>query len=150
VFPQLANVAPSVKYVRADENEMLEFTEDVDAVLSLYENRAQGDGKERQRIETLRAYISALTKDIEKTKQTAAGHYVTWQCTEAGLREEITVLESDNKRLREAVKGALGYMRNARIDLETGAPKRTAVNTLGGGITMVEAALAQTDGKAGE
>ena len=51
----------------------------------------------------LRAHIAALTKEIETTKQTAVGHYLTWQCTEAGLREQIAALESENKRLRDAL-----------------------------------------------
>lgn len=84
-------------------------------------------------------YIAALKAELEKVKLTAAGHYLNWQLKEAAL-------EAENKRLREALKGALGYLRNARIDLETGAPKRTAINTLGGGIAMVDTALAQTGG----
>lgn len=66
---------------------------------------------------------------------------------ESKLRAHIAAQAAEIERLHEAVKGALGYLRNARIDLETGAPKRTAVNTLGGGIAMVESALA--GGKAG-
>ena len=40
-----------------------------------------------------------------------------------------------------ALKAAKGYMLNAKIDLETGAPKRTALNTLNGGLDMVDAAI---------
>ena len=43
----------------------------------------------------------------------------------------------------EALSAALGYMRNAKIDLETGAPKKTAIQTLDGGIKLVEAALSK-------
>ena len=56
-----------------------------------------------------RAHIAALTKEIEATKQTAAGHYLTWQRTEAGLREQIAALEAENKRLREVGSEVLRY-----------------------------------------
>lgn len=48
------------------------------------------------------------------------------------------------KALREALAAAKGYLLNAHIDLETGAPKRTAINTLSGGIRLVREALAAT------
>lgn len=41
---------------------------------------------------------------------------------------------------------ALGYMRNARIDLETGATKATAIRTISGGISKTEAALSRAQG----
>lgn len=40
----------------------------------------------------------------------------------------------------ELVKGlgaASGYLLNAKIDLETGAPKRTALQTINGGLDLV-------------
>ena len=45
--------------------------------------------------------------------------------------------------LRETLEKASGYMTNAAIDLQTGAPKRTALNTIEGGLKMVRDALAQ-------
>lgn len=45
------------------------------------------------------------------------------------------------ERLRKALSSAAGYLLNAKIDLETGAPKRTAINTIEGGLCLVEAAL---------
>lgn len=47
------------------------------------------------------------------------------------------------ERAEKALAAAEGYLLNARIDLETGAPKRTAINTIDGGIKMVRAALSQ-------
>jgi hypothetical protein len=44
----------------------------------------------------------------------------------------------------EAARGAIGYLRNAKIDLETGAPKATAVRTIDGGIAMLEKTFAET------
>jgi len=41
------------------------------------------------------------------------------------------------------LSAAVGYMRNARIDLETGAPKATAIRTLDGGLKRAETALAK-------
>lgn len=49
--------------------------------------------------------------------------------------------EAEVERLREALSTALGYMRNARIDLETGATKATAIRTISGGISRTEAVL---------
>jgi hypothetical protein len=45
--------------------------------------------------------------------------------------------------LASELSAAVGYMRNARIDLETGAPKATAIRTLDGGLKRAEAALAK-------
>lgn len=59
---------------------------------------------------------------------------------ESGKREERAKV----KALREALAAAKGYLLNAHIDLETGAPKRTAINTLSGGIRLVREALAAT------
>lgn len=41
------------------------------------------------------------------------------------------------------LRAAVGYMRNAKIDLETGATKATAIRTISGGIARAEAALSQ-------
>jgi len=40
-----------------------------------------------------------------------------------------------------ALSAALGYLMNAKIALETGAPKRTAIRTIEGGLDIVRAAL---------
>lgn len=45
------------------------------------------------------------------------------------------------ERLRAAVKASEGYLLNAKIDLQTGAPKRTAIQTIDGGLKVVRAAL---------
>jgi len=52
-------------------------------------------------------------------------------------------LERANRELREALESARGYLMNAKIDLETGAKKATAIGTIDGGIRTVEAALAR-------
>ena len=49
---------------------------------------------------------------------------------------------NDTAYLVEAALGALGYLRNARIDLETGCPKATAIRTIDGGIAKLEQAFA--------
>ncbi len=41
----------------------------------------------------------------------------------------------------EELKAALGYMINAKIDLETGATKATAIRTLEGGIERIRKAI---------
>lgn len=48
--------------------------------------------------------------------------------------------------LVSALSATVGYMRNAQIDLETGAPKKTAVQTIQGGIKLAEAALTKIAG----
>lgn len=40
-----------------------------------------------------------------------------------------------------ALKAAAGYLLNAKIDLETGAPKKTAIATIEGGLEVVRAAI---------
>lgn len=45
------------------------------------------------------------------------------------------------ERMREALEGSVGYLLNAKIDLETGATKATAIKTIEGGLKMVRAAL---------
>lgn len=42
------------------------------------------------------------------------------------------------------LRAACGYMRNAAIDLDTGAPKRTALATINGGLRRLEAYLGQS------
>lgn len=50
-------------------------------------------------------------------------------------------LEAEIACLTKALKAASGYLLNAKIDLETGAPKRTAVATIDGGLQMIREAL---------
>lgn len=49
----------------------------------------------------------------------------------------------DAEELIAELSAAVGYMRNAKIDLETGATKATAIRTVSGGIARAEAALAK-------
>lgn len=63
----------------------------------------------------IRTRIAALAKELEATKQTAAGHYLTWQCTEAGLREQIAALEAGNKRLRDGIEKARKFIQGGLI-----------------------------------
>lgn len=46
-------------------------------------------------------------------------------------------------KLLATLRAACGYLLNAKIDLETGAPKKTALRTIEGGVALVQAALAQ-------
>lgn len=47
------------------------------------------------------------------------------------------------QELLAALEAASGYLLNAKIDLETGAPKRTAICTIEGGLKVVRAAIAK-------
>lgn len=46
-----------------------------------------------------------------------------------------------------ALEAASGYLLNAKIDLETGVPKRTAIQTINGGLSIIRAAIAQAKGE---
>ena len=59
--------------------------------------------------------------------------------------EKLFALSQDNSSLLKALNGAAGYLKNAHIDLATGAPKKTAMATIAGGIKLVEAALAKAE-----
>lgn len=57
------------------------------------------------------------------------------------LEAENERLTEESARLRVGLNSAVGYMMNAQIDLRTGAPKQTAINTINGGIDVLRAAL---------
>lgn len=54
----------------------------------------------------------------------------------------MTDLEAE---LLKALNAATGYLMNAKIDLETGAPKRTAIMTIEGGLRVVRAAITKAE-----
>ena len=64
-------------------------------------------------------------------------------CLEAA--ETIASLSERIRELEEALRASAGYLRNAKIDLETGATKATAIRTIDGGLKRVEAGLTQAD-----
>lgn len=51
--------------------------------------------------------------------------------------------EKHTPDLLAALNAAAGYLLNAKIDLETGATKRTAIQTIEGGLKVVRAAIAK-------
>lgn len=57
------------------------------------------------------------------------------------MMDEASAKDAEIDRLRKALASAKGYLLNAKIDLQTGAPKRTAIMTIDGGLKMVDAAL---------
>ncbi len=48
------------------------------------------------------------------------------------------------ERLRATLQSMTGYLLNAKIDLETGAPKRTAIMTIEGGLKIARQTLIDT------
>lgn len=58
---------------------------------------------------------------------------------------KIEQLSGDKARLEMALSASVGYLLNAKIDLETGCSKATAVKTIEGGIAKARAALALSD-----
>lgn len=59
--------------------------------------------------------------------------------------ESRRALKAENEALRKALGASEGYLLNAKIDLESGAPKRTAIASIEGGLRVVRAALAATN-----
>ena len=57
------------------------------------------------------------------------------------LYQARRVMPATTDGFQKELRAALGYMMNARIDLETGCAKATAIRTLSGGIARVEAFL---------
>lgn len=57
------------------------------------------------------------------------------------IRPDFDRLKAENEHLRKTLSAAGGYLTNASIDLQTGAPKRTAINTIEGGLKMLREAL---------
>jgi hypothetical protein len=66
-------------------------------------------------------------------------------CDAAAMPSYSELLEQRNE-LRAALKSTSGYLMNAKIDLETGAPKRTAINTIEGGLKIAQSAIAKATG----
>jgi hypothetical protein len=64
------------------------------------------------------------------------GEYDDHEATAAFARHRLAA-----QTPRDALSKALGYMMNARIDLETGETKATAIRTLQGGIKVANEAL---------
>lgn len=60
-----------------------------------------------------------------------------------GTQNEFVMREAADEidRLRGELSAAIGYMINAKFDLDIGAPKRTAKATIEGGIKRARAAL---------
>ena len=54
---------------------------------------------------------------------------------------EAAALAAEIERLRCELSAATGYMLNAKIDMETGASKRTAIATIEGGLRRARAAV---------
>ena len=93
------------------------------------------------RIRELEAANALLTEKLADREQEAAARYNQWHDAYTNLR----TVGAENAKLRGALRSACGYMKNAAIDLSTGAPKRTALGTINGGIELVETALNSTD-----
>lgn len=60
---------------------------------------------------------------------------------------KIAVMMAGAPDLVAELGAAIGYMRNAKIDLETGATKATAIRTIEGGIKRAEASLAKLEAR---
>lgn len=63
-------------------------------------------------------------------------HFHACDCREAMFAEML-----------EELKASLGHLLNAKIDLETGATKATAIRTIDGGLNRARAAIAKATGE---
>jgi hypothetical protein len=72
------------------------------------------------------------------------GGFVGWWLPEYYAGHSSDLKLSPDIMLAE-MKAAAGYLRNARIDLETGATKATAIRTIEGGLRRLEAAISKAE-----
>ena len=63
------------------------------------------------------------------------------------LLKQLDDMRADRDAVLSALNAASGYMSNAAIDLETGAPKKTALGTIYGGLRLIRAAIAKAEGR---
>jgi hypothetical protein len=87
----------------------------------------------------LAAHLNELAADIEKLFRRDD---LVWADHLRAAALRLSELERENARMRAELSAAVGYMMNARIDLETGCTKATAIKTISGGIDRARAALA--------
>jgi len=59
----------------------------------------------------------------------------------ADMIDSVLLRRSKYEALMAAAKMAKAFLMNAKIDLETGCPKRTAIKTIEGGIAHIDGAL---------
>ncbi len=69
-------------------------------------------------------------------------HYENYLPT---LLESLSLKDKRIADLEAGLSAAIGYMMNARIDLETGATKKTAITTIQGGIDRARALLSNQE-----
>lgn len=69
-------------------------------------------------------------------------------CEVGVSRQAVEETLAEYTALLAALSAACGFLMNAKIDLETGAPKRTAIRTIDGGLNLVRAAIAKANGDA--
>jgi len=92
-------------------------------------------------ITTLRAEVERLTGERDKARVSHSNLILNGSA-------KINAAIARAEKAEAALSGSIGYMMNAAIDLETGAPKKTALATINGGIKMARAALASlTEGE---
>lgn len=70
------------------------------------------------------------------------------QDTWGARRRSDAALIAAAPELLDALGAAAGYLLNAKIDLETGCAKATAIKTIEGGLTTIRAAIAKATGAA--
>lgn len=88
-------------------------------------------------VAALRMYIDA---DAKKMSSASGIHSQRREIALAAINTPDPPTAHESK-LIAALHAARGYMLNAQIDLTTGAPKKTALATIDGGIKMIDAAL---------
>lgn len=93
-------------------------------------SKVTGPGQVEIDNDKLRELLADASAEIERLSDALKGATVI-----------TNTASGEIKRLTKALEAAAGYLMNAAIDLNTGAPKRTALATIEGGIKVVRAAL---------
>lgn len=109
------------------------------------------------RIEALEKEGAAAATHVEsvicmRTDFTGNPPYVGWKGLGLALTEALDERDRLSANLdvaREALEAAKGYLLNAKIDIQTGAKKQTAIDTLSGGLRAIDAALSRLSSKEG-
>lgn len=86
------------------------------------------------------------TKPVPKDSGGFTGGHIVAQFWTSPTPEHAALMCAAPELLA-ALKAAEGYLLNAKVDLETGAPKRTAINTVEGGLRIVREAIAKAEAR---
>lgn len=106
--------------------------------------------KARTSLEVVGLDLRACTDDVSQqhlTPHTHNGDGTMNTQEQANLLDGYRECAKQRDELLAALKTTKGYLMNALIDIKTGAPKKTAIDTIEGGLQLADAALALLEKK---